>query len=137
MDRDTARRLVLVMASTWQDGTWNNTAIDVWIDDLTELDEGTAGTTLARLRRNWQPTARQTHPSLQEFMAEYRALNTKAPHVPEPCARCEGSGWITETVDHPMRFDTPKPITTTASRPCSCSNGRQWDGGWKAAQQSA
>ena len=121
MTPEQARTLVQQMAATWNDGTWNDTAVRVWIDDLADLQEGAAGTALVKLRRTWKPAGRQTHPSIQEFYEQYKAVDTYQPPERVPCTVCEGSGWEQTTTTS----ETGVPYSAVA--PCRCQNGRNHD----------
>jgi len=122
MTPEQAKNVVRVMAAAWPDGTWNDTAVRIWTDDLTDLDEGTAGTALARLRKTWRATGKQTHPSLSEFMDTYKAVDTYRPPERHDCDRCDGTGWEYTTTADASGNQWP------AVAPCKCSNGRTRDG---------
>ena len=121
MTPEQARTLVQQMAATWNDGTWNDTAVRVWIDDLADLQEGAAGTALVKLRRTWKASGRQTHPSIQEFYEIYKTVDTYQPPEKVPCTACDGTGWEQTTTTS----ETGVPYSAVA--PCKCQNGRAND----------
>lgn len=88
----------------------------IWAEELEELDEGTAGTAYARLRRECEHC-----PSIAKFIAEYRALRT--PHnVDKPeCVWCDGTGWV-EGPDQvfPPSSAHPNGYTDSTVVPCPC-----------------
>lgn len=68
-----------------------------WVEELTPLELGQAGTTYARLKRQLEHA-----PSIARFMAEYRTLDTHdASTRPVPCGWCS-DGWV-ETRPHEFR----------------------------------
>lgn len=87
----------------------------MWAGDIQHLDEGALGTTIARLRRTWKPTNKQTHPSLAELMAAYRQIDTSTPETRD-CATCDGTGWVPGTVE---KWGHNYSTVT----PCSCPAG--------------
>jgi hypothetical protein len=86
-----------------------------WIDALTPLHPGRAGTAYIRLRNT------QTHaPTIARYIAEYRTLQTDDPSTRTPtCPTCTGTGWTEAgwfaAHGHPY----------TASRPCLCPDGQR------------
>src|SRR5690349_7553088 len=68
---------------------------DYWIDTLTRMDYGTAGTTFARLQKHHHA------PSPADFLAEYQSLHT-APFQ-ERCEHCASTGLVTDT-NHPHHW---------------------------------
>jgi len=60
-----------------------------WEEELAGLDEGAAGTTFARLKRDSDKA-----PSIAQFYAVYRSLNMGDASTRHPdCGHCENHGW--------------------------------------------
>lgn len=96
-------------------GAFDGPTVDVWEEDLAELDAGRAGTAFARVRRAHK--ARWL--SIGEFMDHYRAVHTEQTSTTVDCADCDTTGW------------TPGPsikrdgTTYTTVRPCRCPAGER------------
>ena len=82
-----------------------------WEEELVGLDDGAAGTTFARLKRD-----SERPPTIAQFYAVYRTLNTTdASTARRPdCGHCENHGW--------------KPALDQAGHehgvePCHCQHG--------------
>lgn len=87
MNTDTAKVLAVRIASTWHGGP----KIPEWVEYLAALDEGTAGTALARLIRSEEHS-----PSIAKFNATYKALHTasRAEHDHPGCDWCDSTGFV-------------------------------------------
>lgn len=116
-----AKRII----NTWRGGP----LLTEWIDTLTELDQGTAGTTYVRLRNDTDHA-----PTIAAFLRTYRGLSTAATHPPPqdhcPSGRCSGDGWITteRTISgHPVR----------CAEPCTCPLGRSYESGYRRTVAAA
>lgn len=122
MNRAEADRLARAIAVAWpvKDGTWPEEAITQWRYDLSELDEGAAGTAFVRLRRSWMPKSGQRHPSLAEFLTVYRQVDLRAPRDRPPCDVCDTTGWAPTT-------SVERGVTYSCVEPCTCPNGRSRD----------
>lgn len=87
-----------------------------WVEELTPLDVGRAGTAYARLRSTLDHA-----PTVARFMVEYNALDTERPGSRPACNDCEGTGWISA----PDRV-WPDNRHSTQCKPCSyCDEGRK------------
>ena len=86
MNLDEANRMASMIRNTWRGGP----SVDVWRDELLEMDAGTAGTAMVRLMRELE-----TPPSIARFWREYRGLATGArmPVPTDPCVLCDDTGW--------------------------------------------
>lgn len=83
------------------------------VDTFTDLDDGTLGTTLIRLR------ASEEHPpTIARIMSIYRTLNTATEHPTGSCARCD-NGAITAWLERDGRW-------CRHSFACTCPAGRAW-----------
>ncbi len=114
MDRQVA--LVLVgKIETHFFGRLAPAQLDEWIDTLIALDEGAAGTALARLK------TRDGKPTPHAFAIEARTLRTvDAVNRTEPCARCDGTGWVQapDRVDPHSFTPDGKPVVYSQVAPC-------------------
>jgi hypothetical protein len=116
MNRSAASAIATRIAQTWPS---MRIPTDLWEDALTPLDEGSAGTTYARLR-----TSAQHPPTIADFMATYRGLHTATLEpVTHACERCNREGWVSFQAER-------LGAVYTGIRPCSCPAGRQHDGTW-------
>lgn len=134
MDRTDALGLVNKIEQTWP-GKWPGARIDVWIDFLTPLEMGPAGTTWAKLRGS-HPHA----PTPAEFQQVYNSLHTRdAADRPRKCVDCgyedangmvHNTGWITCTShpDHRGHWrgrEHMRPVLQTPTGPepseCMCN----------------
>lgn len=105
--------------------TWPRSApVDVWVEDIADLDEGAAGTAFARWRRE-----ETRPPSIAEFRSKALSLRTTdAGNRPDPCRACSDSGWV----EAPDRLE-PGPIVDgerseirySQWQPCRCPEGRR------------
>lgn len=87
-----------------------------WVEELTRLDAGRAGTAYARLRATLDHA-----PTIARFMVEYNALDTERPGTRPPCGDCGDTGWI----DAPDRV-WPDERTSSQVKPCPhCDEGRK------------
>lgn len=83
--------------------------LDEWVDTLTPLDEGTAGTTFVRLRAELEHA-----PSIARYLATYRALRTPANQPIAPPTQPRGAAldaWVRK-----MRWDERTPIPADHQR---------------------
>lgn len=81
MRNDEADYLAKRIINMWRGGP----PLAEWVEFLTELDAGQAGTVFARLTRT-----REHAPTIATFLAEYRALDTHdASNRPTPCPDCD------------------------------------------------
>lgn len=88
-----------------------------WLDMLASMDEGAAGTTLARLKARGGGTA----PSPADFMAVHATLVVQDGGTRPPrCATCGGTGWVTST-DHPAHWPGSSPAPTGPDGECWCN----------------
>lgn len=117
MNRDAALDLC-ARISAWcsPDKPFSRTVTDAWIELLTPLDEGRAGTAFVRLRHSDEP------PTPRAFERTYRTINS-TPTNRDPfhpgCAHCDDTGWIT-TANH-----TRNGTTYSGVKPCAhCDEGR-------------
>jgi hypothetical protein len=125
MTPDAAYELAARIGATWPD-RWNESRRAVWAEELEMLDEGTAGTALARLRRN------ERHcPSVADFIAACKALHTPTNDPIDHCI-CHGSGWIyshftSQDREGMMPNGQPKPpLVYEFVKPCpECSDGQR------------
>ena len=76
---------------------------DHWVETLTPLDPGVAGTAYVKLQKKCDRT-----PSPAEFLAEYRTLRTYDASQPRAaiCHECDGTGVVTD-LDHPHHWTGP------------------------------
>lgn len=131
-----ARQLYVKMAASWPPDH-RGVAAEVWIEILQELEAGTAGTAVIRLRDELDRP-----PTIHQFKQRYYALHTPTNDpirmATLACADCGGSGWLSRrtpiqvVVGHKRDDDTGlvaavleerDPITSV--RPCGCPAGRQ------------
>lgn len=132
-----AESLAVRISQTWP----KSPPVDVWAEDLAQLDEGTAGTAYARLRREIDGQAL----TIARFLAVARSLRITDGGTarPAPCARCDDTGWV-EAPDRiepgptrriPARLDPDgevleparderTEIRYTQMQPCTCREGR-------------
>lgn len=93
---------------------------DHWMDTLSALDAGAAGTTYVRLTKKADRV-----PTPAEFIAEYRTVHVfDASNRRPPCAVCGDSGIVTDT-DHPRHWpgdpkSMPRP-THGGQEYCNCN----------------
>lgn len=117
MDRTTALALTSKIEGHWSRGrSWSNTRTSAWTDTLEALDEGVAGTAIARLKIQFV----DREPSPAEFMAIARRVNLVDGSTPRPsnCPQCEGAGTLPHAYTrHGHRYSGEKP--------CDCHEGRQ------------
>lgn len=107
-----AETLAVKISQTWPKGP----PVDVWVEDITDLDEGAAGTAFVKLRRE-----SQYPPTIAQFRATTLSLKTvDASNRREPCPHCDDSGWV----DAPDRI-WPDERHSTQVQPCECREGRQ------------
>lgn len=124
-----AETLAVRMVRTWRGGP----PADVWLEELTPLDAGAAGTAYARLRRS------QTKPpTVAEFIKCYHSLVMVDGGRPalEECDRCEGTGWV--EADPFYRNQTALGERPTSQvEPCSCGEGdrRRESSVWRERQR--
>lgn len=100
---------------------FNGPPIDVWEEDLGQLDAGRAGTALARLRREHE----HRWLSIAQFMAAYRSVRTDdASNAVPHCDECDNTGWkpAADLVRNP---GTETEHRNTQVRPCTCQDGRR------------
>lgn len=88
MNQQTAYALVQRIQNYWGHAI-NPAAQTDWLDVLDRLHEGTAGTALQRLIATQPDRA----PSIAQFLAAYRALDTASIHQRIDCGTCGGDGW--------------------------------------------
>jgi hypothetical protein len=115
-----ARELAARIMATWSGGPTG----EVWIEELVLLEEGTAGTTFVRLRRELDRA-----PSIKRFLEMYRSLDTR-PVVRVECSLCEGEGWRPDTgpgIHGPgcPRRRGAQECHCTGYRPCICAAGAE------------
>lgn len=115
MTPEAAATLARQFANSFPGSSWTGAVLDMWAGDIQHLDDGALGTTIARLRRTWKPTAKQTHPSLAELMAAYRQVDTSTPES-HRCDTCDGTGWEPTTIER-------NGHTYSAVTPCKCPAG--------------
>lgn len=109
-----AETLAVKISQTWP----RSAPVDVWVEDLADLDEGAAGTTFIRLRRELQHP-----PSIAQFRTAVRALDTTdASTRPAPCSRCDDTGWI-DAPDRIQHAGTDHERRSTQVQPCNCTEG--------------
>lgn len=89
MTPNAALTLVTRLKNYWATNMTNDVEND-WLNELERLHEGTAGTALQRLIASHPDKA----PSIAQFLATYRGLDTASQHTPNDCRRCTGDGWI-------------------------------------------
>jgi len=95
--------------------------VDVWEEDLANLDAGRAGTALARLRRDHD----QRWLSVAAFLAMYRSIHTDDASTVEKCGWCDASGWV-QVDDLVINAGTDREYRDSQVVPCShCSHGKQ------------
>lgn len=88
-------------------------SLETWVEELLELDYGTAGTALVRLRRDLDHP-----PTIARFLGAYRALHTVSNDpIPFQCRQCDGTGWVTRDYQAHGR-------TYRGAEPCRCRAGR-------------
>lgn len=92
---------------------WRTGSLTEWTETLLPLDEGTAGTTHAKL-----VATTNTYPGIPTYLAKYRNLHTPAndpiPTAGYHCDRCDNNGliaaWLTQhpttgkPFQHPYRY---------------------------------
>ena len=99
---------------------FNGPPIDVWEEDLGQLDAGRAGTALARLRREHE----HRWLSIAQFMNMYRSIQTTDGSNAEPdCDECDNTGWVKAT-DIVLEAGTDTERHYSAVKPCGCPVGR-------------
>ena len=107
-----AETLAVKISQTWPKGP----PVDVWAEDITDLDEGAAGTAFVKLRRE-----AQYPPTIAQFRATAFSLRTTdASTRPEACGYCDDTGWV----DAPDRIWDDERHSTQV-QPCECREGRQ------------
>jgi len=123
-----ARELAARIHSTWAGGP----TAEVWVEELLPLDEGTAGTTLVRLRRELERA-----PSVAKFLDRYRGLSTRSATARVECVMCDGEGWVTSSespVRSMVRDDDGNLVAAEGEKfehrysyvtPCTCEAGRR------------
>lgn len=110
--------------------TWTRVPpVDVWVEDLLDLDEGAAGTALMRLRREAEHA-----PTIAKFRATVRSLHTTDGGTPRPevCKACDDTGWV-QAPDHieddGLHLENGVEVRHTRTysqvKPCVCREGRQ------------
>lgn len=107
-----ARDLAARLATSWPGHA--GISAETWDEELRDLDAGTAGTTLVRLRRELERP-----PSIARFHATYRALHTAHtdPLPTDRCTLCDGTGWV-DAPDLTVG-EEPHTRTYTMTQPCS------------------
>ena len=118
MNQQTAYALVQRIQNYWGHAI-NPAAQTDWLDVLDRLHEGTAGTALQRLIATQPDRA----PSIAQFLAAYRALDTASLHQRIDCDTCGGDGWRkahTPECPDPSREDCGHNCPLTA---CHCDAG--------------
>lgn len=112
MTEHEARALYVRIANSWP-AEQRGVAAETWIEVLADLDAGTAGTALIRLRNDIART-----PSIKQFRDAYYALRTPANEPVGPaCEYCDSTGWLA----------SDKPAGGRECRPCTCHAGRHAD----------
>lgn len=106
-----AEALAVKICQTWP----KSPPVDVWVEDLLDLDVGAAGTGFVRLRREAEHA-----PSIARFRATVKSLRTTDGGTPRgpKCEACSNSGWV-ET--DPLTIDDH---TYSQVRPCTCPEGK-------------
>lgn len=100
---------------------FNGPPIDVWEEDLGNLDAGRAGTALARLRREHE----HRWLSVAQFMNMYRSIHTEDASTAAPeCGECDNTGWR-PAPDLIRNGGTDAEHRNTQVRPCDCPDGRR------------
>ena len=89
-------------------------AVDIWVEDIIDLDAGAANTAYVRLRREADRA-----PSIADFRRAVLALSMTDGSNSEPCVYCRDSGWVS------AGFYEHKGAPYTAAEPCSCSTGER------------
>lgn len=118
MNQQTAYALVQRIQNYWGHAI-NPAAQTDWLDALDRLHDGTAGTALQRLIATQPDRA----PSITQFLAAYRALDTASIHQRIDCPTCGGDGWRkahTPECPDPYREDCGHNCPLTA---CHCDAG--------------
>lgn len=113
MTEHEARSLYVRLANSFP-GEHRGVAAETWIEVLTDLDAGIAGTTILRLRDELERP-----PSIAQFKRRYYAL--RAPlldTIHHTCHMCGQTGWRTIT------GPDGDPILPATVRPCTCPHGQ-------------
>jgi hypothetical protein len=100
----------------------------VWAEAITHLDHQQARHTLRTILLNTD--INQIYgPSIGQYLAEHRRIHTTTNTTQRtPCTICDGLGWQTFTTQRPGH-----PHTTTGVMPCRCTNGNQYQTGYRNA----
>ena len=114
MTPDAADFLAKRIINTWRGGP----PITEWREQLTQLDEGQAGTAFARLRGQLDNA-----PSIARFMSEYRSLHTAS--ADDKCGDCANSGWVPiELPNGDTAWYEHNGQQYTGAKPCRCRHGQ-------------
>ena len=110
-----ATELAIRISETWPRG---GPSIQVWEEELAELDEGRAGTAYVRLRRS-----ERSAPSIALFFATYHSVESSDASTRGPvCMVCDGAGWVESR--EMIRVPNRAPVSQV--EPCrSCPLGRE------------
>lgn len=119
MSPQAAETLAVKIAQCWP----RSAPVDVWLEDIADLDEGAAGTAFVRLRRESEHA-----PSIAKFRATALSLRTTDGGTERrpPCKSCDDTGWLEAPDVSPAdcyRHDGT-PLTYTQVKPCVCREGR-------------
>jgi hypothetical protein len=104
-----AEQLLDRIEAAWPDSRWTEQRRDIWLDQLLELDAGTAGTAFVKLMHN-EPAC----PTFATFHSMSSALLTTANEPVARCHWCEGNGWVEVTDARRHGPDCHEPET------CAC-----------------
>lgn len=128
MNRNQAGSLATLIAQSWPRSA---VAVDVWEEELAELDHARAEEAYRCMRRELKHA-----PAIADLLERYHRLAGSAPKADrtEPdCYSCHDSGWVTCT-DHPNhrghfrgredRRPTGDECSCNIVRPCACATGK-------------
>lgn len=112
MTRDDAAVVVGKLTAYWPQARIPGAGIDAWAEDLRSVRYEAACTALVRLRRRLDRP-----PTIAQFLAEVRQLDTARPAERTPCVECGDTGYAAET------WHTVRGRKYAFAAPCACEHG--------------